>query len=143
MPPIEQVFVYGTLQRGQVREPLWPCTPSEIRSAWTRGRLYHRHDYPAMLPGSDRVVGELWRFSAGEMPKVLKVLDEIEGVGQPGEADLYRRVAVETFAAETFAAEGRTLGVAFAYHYARSPVADGFVPVEPSAADDTVAWKPD
>lgn len=138
MTPIHQVFVYGTLQTGQVRESLWPCAASEIRTAWTRGRLYHRPDYPAMLPGHDRVWGEVWRFTAGEMPEVLRVLDEIEGAGQPGQADLYRRVAVETFGPN-----GQTLGSAFAYHYARSPQADGFVRVESSAGDDTVAWPPD
>lgn len=72
------------------------------------------------------------------MPEVLRVLDEIEGAGQPGEADLYRRVTIETFGVD-----GQTLGAAFAYRYARSPQADGFVRVESSPGDDTVAWLPD
>jgi gamma-glutamylcyclotransferase (GGCT)/AIG2-like uncharacterized protein YtfP len=58
--------------------------------AVVQGALYDLGPYPALVVGSDRVAGELWRFAADHMAATLTALDEVEGyVG--GEGDLYRR----------------------------------------------------
>lgn len=128
------VFVYGTLKRGQCREVMWPTPPLGIDRGWVHGRLYGRHDYPAMIRGPDRVQGELWRFSAETLSRVLEVLDEVEGTNQPGSPDLYHRDVVEVFD-ET----RNLLGHAFTYRYASDPIDDGFHPLEPNE-QGCVAW---
>ena len=132
---IQSVFVYGTLQRGQCREGLWPAVPSRVEPAWTRGALYHRADYPAMTAGADRVLGQRWEFPPAVLDRVIAVLDQIEGANQPGQPDLYRRVAVELLSLQ-----GQPLGAAFGYHYAADPAGDGFQRLVPPTAGDFVQW---
>ena len=87
------VFVYGTLQRGEEREPLWPCKPLRIAAATTRGHLYDLGPYPALTAGTDVVLGELWYVPLENLPEVLRTLDAIEGFrGAPD--DLYRRETI-------------------------------------------------
>jgi gamma-glutamylcyclotransferase (GGCT)/AIG2-like uncharacterized protein YtfP len=88
------IFVYGTLQRGQVRERCWPRQPVAIESATVRGALYDLGPYPALVPGNDTVGGELWHIAPADMAVTLAALDHVEGyAGRPD--DLYRRVIVE------------------------------------------------
>ena len=92
--PIVQVFVYGTLKRGQLRQHSWPRKPRQIEPAWTFGRLYDLGPYPALVEGTDRVLGELWQFAPEDLLETLRVLDDIEGFhGLPD--DLYSRVEIE------------------------------------------------
>jgi gamma-glutamylcyclotransferase (GGCT)/AIG2-like uncharacterized protein YtfP len=115
--PIECVFVYGTLKRGQCREKMWPRQPLAVEIALTLGQLYDLGPYPGLVEGTDRVLGELWRFAADDMDETLRVLDRVEGFrNEPG--DLYRRVALEctTAAGEVISAH--------AYRYARRLPAD-------------------
>ncbi len=126
---ITSVFVYGTLKRGQCRESLWPVQPITIREGSTRGKLYGRDDYPAMTPGEDRVAGELWLFAPEQIERVLETLDQIEGTNQPNQPDLYHRVATEVHAAA-----GTSLGMAWTYHYATAPEADGFEAIHASSS---------
>lgn len=91
---LEHVFVYGTLKRGQCRERCWPRTPVRIEPAWTLGSLRDLGPYPALLVGSDRVLGELWSFEPRDILDVLTVLDQIEGTDQPGLPNEYDRVQV-------------------------------------------------
>ncbi len=132
---IDAVFVYGTLKRGQCRARFWPSRPLSIQEAWVRGRLHGRSDYPAMTPGDDRVRGELWRFPAEAMRQVLEILDQVEGTNQPGEPDLYLRVAVKATDAQ-----GLLLGNAYTYLYATDPLLDGFHAITPDREGDDVAW---
>ncbi len=119
------VFVYGTLKRGQCREACWPLPPTSVRVGWTRGFLFGGDDYPAMTPGVDRVLGELWCYAASQLPPVLEVLDAIEQTKQPGLEDLYTREIVEIFNIQ-----GRSLGNAFTYHYAGNLMQDGFTKIQ-------------
>ena len=135
IPSVDQVFVYGTLQRGQIRGSRWPASPVAVHRAWTLGLLFDRTDYPAMLPGTDRVAGELWQFAPADMPDVLRTLDRIEGAGQPGEPDLYRRVTVAVFSLQN-----DPLGDAFTYLYARSPIEDGFIRLSPAEPGRAIRW---
>ena len=116
-----QIFVYGTLKRGQCRHHLWPHEPVTISKAWIRGSLYGRADYPAVRSGNDRVEGELWQFAEPHIRDTLSTLDEIEGTNQPGSPDLYSRRSVETYDLT-----GDYLGLSYCYFYARDPEEDGF-----------------
>ena len=73
-------FAYGTLKRGEAREPLWPCRPIAVLRGVTPGTLWQVADYPGLtLEGDTRVLGELWLFRAKQEARVLEVLDEVEG----------------------------------------------------------------
>jgi len=121
---IDAFFVYGTLKRGECRAHRWPRRPRSVEPAWVHGTLHCRTDYPALTAGGDRVVGELWKFASADVSEVTSVLDEIEGTGQAGQSDLYRREIVRVFALDE-----RSLGDAYTYHYASDPALDGFVRV--------------
>jgi gamma-glutamylcyclotransferase (GGCT)/AIG2-like uncharacterized protein YtfP len=88
------VFVYGTLQTGEERAGCWPHAPLAILYAEINAEMYDLGEYPAIIPGHDRVAGEVRQFRSEEMPGTLAVLDEIEGYGQPDEPDLYVRCVV-------------------------------------------------
>ncbi len=88
------IFVYGTLQRGQVREHSWPRPPVSIEFATVRGALYDLGPYPALVPGDDTVGGELWHIAECDIAVTLAALDRIEGYANRKD-DLYRRVIVE------------------------------------------------
>jgi gamma-glutamylcyclotransferase (GGCT)/AIG2-like uncharacterized protein YtfP len=91
---IAQVFVYGTLKRGQERERNWPRPPRRIEPAEIRGELYDLGPYPALLHGDDRVLGELWFLEPADLEATLRTLDEIECFGVE-DVDLYVRETVE------------------------------------------------
>lgn len=91
---IAQVFVYGTLKRGQERERCWPRPPRRIEPAEIRGELYDLGPYPALVHGDDRVLGEAWFLEPADVEVTLKVLDEIECFGVE-DVDLYVREIVE------------------------------------------------
>jgi len=105
------IFVYGTLMQGEVRSRFWPRRPLRIEPATTLGRLYNLGPYPALVGGTDTVLGELWHFDPIDVPETLTVLDRVECYGQEG-VDLYVRRVVEC---RTF--DGRS-AVAFAYFLA-------------------------
>ena len=94
MTTIPSIFVYGTLKRGEWRAGRWPREPIDVVPASTVGLLYDLGPYPALVDGSDRVLGELWTFAVDDMSDTLRALDEIECYGQQ-DVDLYiRRVVV-------------------------------------------------
>ena len=121
---IDAVFVYGTLKRGQCRESLWPVEPREVLASWVRGTLFGRADYPALMTGTHRVCGELWGFHCEDMPRVLEVLDAIEGTSGNSPEDLYHRRVVDVFMADCH----RNCR-AYTYFYNRDPLADRFTEV--------------
>lgn len=133
--PIQHVFVYGTLKRGQCRSGLWPAKPIEVMAGWTLGVLMGRADYPAMIAGGDRVFGEIWHFQAEAMPAVFRVLDQIEGFNQPGQPDLYVRVEVATYGMDD-----RPIAQASTYLYAVDPTIDGFRRMSRRDGEDFVRW---
>ena len=125
-----QVFVYGTLKTGQERERQWPVPPLAVRRAWTLGRLYDLGPYPALIPGDDRVLGELWTIAAASIAETISVLDEIEGTNQAGLANEYDRVAVEVFLPD--GAQERAL----IYHFAQHSLLTSATYLAPSIALD-------
>ena len=125
----QSVFVYGTLKRGHCREKHWPYEPLCVEPAVVGGILYDLGPYPALLPGTGLVLGELWHFQPEQIGETIAVLDRIEGYDPQGQS-LYRR--------EVRACRGRTGSVyqAYLYIYDRrhelteegriSPNSDGF-----------------
>ena len=89
----KRIFVYGTLKRGEPRENNWPRRPLAVEWATLCGQLRDLGAYPALLEGSDIVLGELWEIAFEDLPVTLRTLDEIEGFRQDGE-DLYVRRVV-------------------------------------------------
>lgn len=109
---IEALFVYGTLQRGEVRERCWPHQPLRIEWATIRGQLRDLGEYPALVAGEDLILGELWHFAESDIAATLAALDVVEWFGQDGN-DLYVR---EIVTCRTLA--GNELP-AYTYRYAR------------------------
>ena len=106
-------FVYGTLKRGECRGHMWPRSPIVVEEAWVYGELYDAGSYPALLPGTDKVLGELWSFPQTDFEAIVKVLDDVEEY-RPG--DPYNLYTRETIECETMS--GRRT-VAHTYQYAR------------------------
>ena len=107
------IFVYGTLQRGEIRESCWPHPADRILWATVRGTLYDLGPHPALTAGETEVRGELWFVPTDGMTETLRVLDTIEGFAQPGKPDWYQRHVVLAQADDGNAYQ------AFAYYYAR------------------------
>ena len=120
------VFVYGTLQRGQKRAPLWPRPPLEVLPATTQGRLFDLVPYPALLPGEGPVAGELWCFRAVDLEATLEVLDAIEGHAGTAD-DLYVRRLIECQCSD-----GRVRR-AYAYFFNRPGRLMAARPIEPGS----------
>jgi len=109
-PLINQIFVYGTLLRGEVRHQLLRAV-GDVCPAWVQGHLFDQRAYPAAVfhrfhplsPGREshgdefdhgRIVGEVVRVSLPH--QALEVLDAVEGFhGWSSERCLYRRTLVE------------------------------------------------
>lgn len=130
---VDCVFVYGTLKRGQCRESCWPIAPLEVFDGWVLGMLWGRSDYPALVPGDNRVRGELWVYESSQLDGVLAVLDEIEGTDGNSANDLYHRYVVDVNLEA-----GQDSRKAYSYFYHRDPNADGFAPV--SRAGSYQSW---
>ena len=83
---MSQLFVYGTLMRGEEREGL--LSHLDVRPATIIGRLWRAPaGYPALelVPNGRPIVGEVLTL---DTPSILVALDLIEGVSQ----GLYHRI---------------------------------------------------
>lgn len=129
---VRQVFVYGTLKRGQCRGRCWPFPPTSVEPAWIEGALFDLGPYPALREGTDRVLGEVWTIAEEHLAETLRELDEIEGYAGR-EDDLYGRVEVKFHALD-----GDT-GTAYTYRYNTDPTARGLAPME-CRNDGFVSW---
>jgi len=99
--PISHLFVYGTLQPGDVRWPiLAPFVTGEGVADRVTGQVYDTgRGYPAaMFDARGTIVGRTYRLRADRIDEALSVIDEEERSVPGG----YRRVAVTT-AAGTYA----------------------------------------
>ncbi len=128
-------FVYGTLKRRECREHMWPRTPLVVEDAWSYGELYDAGSYPALVPGTDKVLGELWSFSPNDFEAVARVLDEIEEYRPLDPYNLYNREVIEC---ET--ASGRR-AVAYTYIYARLKDLPAFTRLVPPEPNDYTQWR--
>lgn len=109
-------FVYGTLKRGQANYPLVAAAVRGVLPAAIRGRLYDVGPFPALAEGDEAVRGEVLVVEPGDLPRLLLVLDALEGfVPSDPAGSLYLRRAV-TAATD----DGRELA-AYAYFYNHDP----------------------
>lgn len=129
---VRQVFVYGTLKRGQCRERCWPFRPTSVEPAWILGSLFDLGPFPALCQGTDRVLGEVWTIAEEHLAGTLRELDAIEGYTGRKD-DLYRRVEVEY---QTL--DGKA-GTAYTYRYNTDLTAMGRAPIEPES-DGFAIW---
>ena len=127
------LFVYGTLQRGEERAHFWPRPPLRVEPAFILARLYDLGPYPAIVEGEERIRGELWMLAPDDVTVTLEVLDRVEGYNQ-GDADWYVRRAITCW---TF--DGRQ-HPAFAYFWGgRSDISA--MPLVPHNAEGFCDWK--
>ena len=92
---IANVFVYGTLMRGEIRAHAWTDRGAEcVLLADVSGRLCDHVSYPGLvLDDHRRIRGEFIRFR--EIGPVLRALDAIEGFYGFGDSDnLFDRTLV-------------------------------------------------
>lgn len=79
---VKPIFVYGTLRNGfgNYEAFLKGYTEKEVL-AFTKGKLYSNlhNTFPCMLPGNDRVVGEVMFVKPQFYRRVLANLDRLEG----------------------------------------------------------------
>lgn len=130
--PLRTFFVYGTLKRGECREHAWPCPPESVAEATTHGQLHDLGEYPAMVPGEDLVVGELWTVPKSGLADTLRVLDSIEGYRPGNDDNLYERRIVECLNNES------QTQMAYTYFYLH-PLPDTDR-MHPKAGEETVGW---
>jgi gamma-glutamylcyclotransferase (GGCT)/AIG2-like uncharacterized protein YtfP len=74
---------------------MWPRSPLVVEEAWVHGELYDAGSYPALLPGTDKVLGELWSFSPTDFEAIVKVIDDIEEYRPSDPYNLYNREVVD------------------------------------------------
>ena len=94
--PIENLFVYGTLMRGEQRHStLEECCVGEGRSATAHGKILDLGNYPGMIAGDDGVIqGEVYHID--QVYPALQTLDSIEGFyGYDSDHSLFIRTIVQ------------------------------------------------
>jgi gamma-glutamylcyclotransferase (GGCT)/AIG2-like uncharacterized protein YtfP len=127
-------FVYGTLKRGQCRERIWPRSPMVVEEAWVLGELYDAGSYPALFPGTEKVLGEIWSFPQSDFDAIVKVLDDVEEY-RPGDPyNLYNRELIDC---ETLT--GRRT-VAYTYLYARKHDLPTFTRIVADEQSEFAQW---
>ncbi|OLO26768.1 hypothetical protein BTR23_22035 [Alkalihalophilus pseudofirmus] len=84
------VFVYGTLRKGEANANLLKRAACIAEQCWTNGLLYDTgYGYPAMKQEPfSRIYGELYTLSEDD----LKRLDQLEGYTSGGTNNLYERI---------------------------------------------------
>lgn len=152
---ITELFVYGTLKRGECRESMWPRKPTRIREAFVRARLYDLGAYPAIRVDAlsvdddvnvdddlDWVAGEVWSFEPAAIDETIAALDEIEETNQPRTINLYDHVLVRAY--ERPGSSGHESGngstLALAYQYSDDRRLSHLRRLRPSSGDSFVGW---
>jgi gamma-glutamylcyclotransferase (GGCT)/AIG2-like uncharacterized protein YtfP len=92
---INSVFVYGTLKQGRLRSSAWPRRPLSIREGMIQADLHDLGPYPAIVEGTDFVLGEVWLLAEKDMSETLRVLDEFENYSPGASDNQYLRQIVE------------------------------------------------
>ncbi len=147
---ITDLFVYGTLKRGECRESMWPRKPICIREGFILARLYDLGPYPAIrveesgdpdddslrVDKLDWVRGELWSFSLEDVAPTITILDEIEQTNQHGDCNLYDHVLVRVFDRPN----SRTSQLALAYQFSSTLRLDQSRRLGPRDGDKFISW---
>ncbi len=90
VPPLSDVFAYGTLRHGEPNAPL--LEPASVEPGYMSGRLWSLGAYPVLTPAAepDRVLGELRHCP--DLPRRLQKLDELEDFTGYHAQSMYWRV---------------------------------------------------
>ena len=91
---ISAFFVYGTLKKSYLRGGLWPRKPIRITPGTIQSDLFDLGSYPAAVPGTQWLLGEIWEFLAEDMEPSIAELDQIEGYYPGGKSNEYNRQVV-------------------------------------------------
>ncbi len=156
IPIVTNVFVYGTLKRGQCRERMWPRAPLSIRPGFVRGWLFDLGPYPAMWCAGchecdvdsfdddpcqcDWIEGELWSFAKQDMATTIEELDEIEETNQPHVCNLYDQILVRVYESPDSPPAAAPSVLALTYQFSRPsdiPLTSRIHPVTPA---NVVTW---
>ena len=152
---ITELFVYGTLKRGECRESMWPRKPTQIREAFVRARLYDLGAYPAIRVDAlsvdddanvdedlDWVAGEVWSFEADAIDETITALDEIEETNQPGTINLYDHVLVRAYDHPGSSGDngGNESTLALAYQYSDDRRLSHLRRLRPASGASFVGW---
>lgn len=132
-PQITGFFVYGTLQRGEVRARFWPRPPLRVEPAYAMARLHDLGPYPAIVEGEDRVRGELWTLAAEDVAITLAALDAVEGFNQ-GRPDWYVRRQITCYTLDGNAHNAHTYYWGNGHDISQTPVV-------PADAEGFCDWK--
>lgn len=89
---MHNLFVYGTLRKGEINHGLMGASRCLSSPAWVTGVLVDTgFGYPAMRPGDGLVCGEIYAVD----DETLARIDELEDYFGPGDPrNLYDRVSV-------------------------------------------------
>ncbi len=84
------IFVYGTLRKGEANAQLLKSATCITEQCWTHGLLYDTgYGYPAMTQATvSRIYGELYSVTE----EVLVRLDELEGYVEGRNDNIYERI---------------------------------------------------
>lgn len=156
IPIVTDVFVYGTLKRGQCREQMWPRPPLSICPGFVRGWLFDLGPYPAMWCGDchelgddghdsescscDWIEGEIWSLAEAEMAVTIKTLDEIEETNQPQAHNYYDQILVRVYESPTTARSTTRSRLALTYQFSRLNDTDPASRIVPVAPANVVVW---
>jgi len=153
VPMVTDVFVYGTLKRGQCRESMWPRTPLSIRPAFVRGWLFDLGPYPAMWCGDcqgiendpsenapcqcDWIKGEVWTLAKQDMSITIEELDEIEETNQPQVCNHYDQILVRAYETPDQASASV---LALTYQFSNQRNLSPSHRIHPAGSTSIVAW---
>jgi gamma-glutamylcyclotransferase (GGCT)/AIG2-like uncharacterized protein YtfP len=117
-PGVSAFFVYGTLKKSFLRGGLWPRKPLRIFPGTIQSDLFDLGSYPAAVPGTQWLLGEIWEFLPEDMDATIAELDQIEGYSPGSEMNEYTRGVVM---AEFVGPEDKSMHTqAFAYFAAQT-----------------------
>ncbi len=155
-PIVTNVFVYGTLKRGQCREKMWPRTPLSIRPGYVRGWLFDLGPYPAMwcadchevggdtcndIPSPcDWIKGEIWSLAKEDMALTIEELDAIEETNQPHTCNQYDQILVRVYQSPESHSDASFSVLALTYQFSRLGDIGGDGRIHPADGGNVVCW---
>jgi len=156
IPIVTNVFVYGTLKRGQCRETMWPRAPLSIRPGFVCGWLFDLGPYPAMWCGDclelendasentpcqcDWIEGEVWTLAKEDMSITIEKLDEIEETNQPQSCNHYDQILVRAYDAPYRMGQTSPSVLALTYQFSDLRRLPSSRRIHASASPHIVAW---
>ena len=156
IPITTNVFVYGTLKRGQCRETMWPRAALSIRPGYVRGWLFDLGPYPAMwcadcdelenessendLCQCDWIEGEVWTLAKEDMSITIEELDEIEETNQPQARNWYDQILVRVYKTPYQADQASSSVLALTYQFSARSNLPSSSRIHATASSNIVAW---